>query len=115
MCPLSFSASSNGSLNSSSVGGLSLRWKLTSLLLVLACLILTGCSNPLHGFLDRTPDLYVPAGKCAEIRKPVTVYTWSHDEKGQPVKSHYHAYAGSNIGPGIPSSAVPPGKESAVK
>lgn len=115
MCPHSFSVSSNGSSNSSSGGNLCLRWKLTSLLLALACLILTGCENPLHGIVDRTPDLYVPAGKCAEIRKPVTVYTWSRDEKGNPVKSHYHAYAGANVGPGVPSAAVPLVKESEIK
>lgn len=87
---------------------------LTSLLMALALLTVTGCSNPLHNILGRTPDLYIPAGKCAEIRKPVTVFTWNTDEKGNKVKSHYHAYAGSNIGPGVPSSSIPP-KESTVK
>ena len=107
MCLLSFSQSSNGASNFSLAASPSLRWKRISLLLALACLILTGCENPLHGITDRTPDLYLPAGKCAEIRKPVTVYTWSHDKDGNPVKSHYHAYAGANIGPGVPSVATP--------
>ena len=100
---------------------LSSQLKLISLLLVLALVTLTGCNgNPLHDIFSRTPDLYIPAGKCAELREPIVVKTWSHDKDGKPVKGHYHAYAGSNIGPGVPSVNVvqPPApvvKESAVK
>lgn len=107
MCLPFFSQYSNGSSGGLSTASRFRQLKLTSLLLVLACLTLTGCNaNPLHDLFSRSPDLHIPAGKCAEIRKPVTIYTWSHDKDGNAVKSHYHAYAGGNVGPGVPASEI---------
>jgi hypothetical protein len=94
---------------------LSSRWKLASLLLALVLVTLTGCENPLPSFFARTPEVYIPAGKCAEVRKPIRVPVWTHDQDGKPVKAVYAAYAGSNVGPGVPSSSLPPAKESAIK
>jgi hypothetical protein len=94
------------SLASFAIGSLYLLLKPISLLMVLACLMLTGCENPVHDLFSKTPDLYIPAGKCAEVRKPVTIYTWSHDKDGNPVRSHYHAYPGCNVAPGAPTLKV---------
>lgn len=74
--------------------------------MVLGSLMATGCSNPLSGLFSRVPDVYIPQGKCAEIRKPIAIPVWTHDKEGKPVKGVYRAYAGSNVGPGVPSSAV---------
>lgn len=118
MCFLSSSRFSNCSLGSSPIASRFPQLKPTSILLALALLtgiaFSGGCSSPISGIFSRTPQIYIPAGKCAEIREPVWVKTWSKDKDGNPIKSKYLAYAGSNVGPGIPSSATPPVKESSV-
>lgn len=113
MCQLSSSLFFDGSSSFFSAERKSRLLKLVVILSALACLIATGCSNPLSGIFCRTPEVYIPAGKCAEVRKPVKVPVWTHDKDGKPVKGYYNAYAGSNVGPGVPSSAQPP-KESAA-
>ncbi len=114
MCQLSFSQLPDGYSRGSSTVSRSSLWKLISLLAVLALATLTGCENPLTGIFSRTPEVFIPAGKCAEIRKPIDVPVIIHDKDGKPIKAFYRAYAGTNIGPGIPSYAFPK-KESEIK
>jgi hypothetical protein len=97
-----------------STGNRSSLWTLISLLAVLALATLTGCENPLTGIFSREPEVFIPAGKCAEIRKPVDIKVITHDKEGRPVKGYFRAYPGANVGPGIPSYAFP-AKESEIK
>jgi len=109
MCLPSLCRSPSGSLGGSSTENQSSPLKRTSLLLALACLIvivLSGCENPLTGIFSRQPEVHIPAGKCAEVRRPIKVAVWTHDKDGKPIKGYYMAYAGSNVGPGVPTSEI---------
>ena len=90
---------------------------LTSLATALALLTLTGCENPLEGIFSKTPEVYIPAGKCMEIRSGCKIPGWKTGADGKAEKVFYRAYPGCNVGPGVPSVGViqPVAKESAVK
>ncbi len=116
MCQHSSSQSSNGFWHGlSKARSLSRPWLLINLAMALVLLIATGCENVFPSIFAKTPECYIPAGKCMEIREGVKIKGWQTGPDGKPVKCYYRAYPGCNVGPGVPSRTVPALKESEVK
>ena len=115
MCPNFSSESLSGYSDGSSVqASHSRQWLRLSLLTALACLMLIGCENVLPSIFAKTPELYIPEGKCMEIREGCKIKGWRTGADGKPEKCFFRAYPRCNVG--VPTTPKPvPVKESEIK
>jgi hypothetical protein len=74
----------------------------------------TGCENVLPNIFAKTPELYIPEGKCMEIREGCKIKGWRTGADGKPEKCFFRAYPRCNVG--VPTTPKPvPAKESEIK
>lgn len=92
----------------------SLRLSPLSLLMVLVLLTMTGCENVLPSIFAKTPEIYIPEGKCMEIREGCKIKGWCDGPDGKKIKCFFRAYPRCNVG--VPTTPKPvPAKESEIK
>ena len=90
------------------------RWLLLSLLTALVLMTATGCENILPSIFAKTPEIYIPEGKCMEIREGSKIKGWCDGPDGKKIKCFFRSYPRCNVG--VPTTPKPvPVKESEIK